>query len=330
VSAVIEARGLAVRYQVRGRDFRALEAITLSIGAGEALGVVGESGAGKSTLARALLGLVAPGSGQVLWLGQDLATLAPEARRRLRRHVSVVFQDPVASLDPRFTVAASVAEPLGVHSPTLGPAARARAVEAMLERVGLAATLGRRYPHELSGGQCQRVAIARAMITRPQLLICDEPLSALDVSVQAQIVNLLDELRREEGTALLVISHNLAVVRQLCSRLLVLYLGRVMEEGPCATLLARPGHPYTRLLLDSVPVFGAWPRRAALTAEEPASPFAPPSGCVFRNRCRHAEDACAAEVPSLEALAAGQRVACRRAAEGVASPAGGAVSPARR
>jgi oligopeptide/dipeptide ABC transporter ATP-binding protein len=187
----------------------------------------------------------------------------------------------------------------------------------LLERVGLDSGYGRRYPHELSGGQCQRVAIARAMITKPKLVVCDEPFSALDVSVQAQIVNLFAELGRETGTALLVISHNLALVRHLCSRVMVLYLGRIMELAPREAIFGAPLHPYTRLLLDAVPRLGRAPR--ALAAGESASPFAPPSGCVFRTRCRHAIARCAAERPPLESKGPARQVACFRADEGVAA-----------
>jgi oligopeptide transport system ATP-binding protein len=317
VSALLDVAGLGVRYRGDGRPFRALDRLDLSIAPGEALGIVGESGSGKSTLARAILGLAPRTEGTVRWEGEDLARLDRASLTRVRRDLTVVFQDPVASLDPRFTVGESVAEPLGVHEPMLDATARGYEVARMLERVGLAISLKDRYPHELSGGQCQRVAIARAMITRPKLLVCDEPLSALDVSVQAQIVNLFQEFRREEGTALLLISHNLAVVRRLCTRILVLYLGRTMELAPRAALYDAPLHPYTRLLLDSVPRAAA-AARAAGGAGEPASPFDPPSGCVFRTRCRHAIERCAREVPPLETSADGRAVACFRASEGVA------------
>jgi oligopeptide transport system ATP-binding protein len=319
MSALLEVDGLGVDYRAGGRRLRALDSVGFELRAGETLGVVGESGSGKSTLARAILSLVPANRGVVRWQGDDLARLDASALRQLRRHLTVVFQDPLASLDPRFTAADSVAEPLSVHEPGLEVAARRRAVDAMLERVGLARALGDRFPHELSGGQCQRVAIARAMITRPKLVVCDEPWSALDVSVQAQIVNLFQEFQREDGTALLVISHNLAVVRRLCARVLVLYLGRVMELAPRELLYGAPLHPYTRLLLDSVPVLGRSRPIAAAPAGEPGSPLAPPSGCVFRLRCRHAIERCAREVPPLTEPTAGRSVACLRAAEGVAN-----------
>jgi oligopeptide transport system ATP-binding protein len=317
VSALLEVAALEVEYRTERGRLRALAALELALAPGEALGIVGESGSGKSTLARAILGLVPIARGSVRWRGEEVGGREPAALARLRREVAVVFQDPVASLDPRFTVADSVAEPLVVHAPALAAGERQRAVGLMLERVGLAGALAKRYPHQLSGGQCQRVAIARAMITRPRLLICDEPWSALDVSVQAQILNLFREFQREDGTALLVISHNLALVRRLCARVLVLYLGRIAELAPRELLYGAPLHPYTRLLLDSVPVLGRAPRD--LEAGEPASPFAPPSGCAFRTRCRHALERCAAATPPLEAAGPERAVACFRAGEGVAA-----------
>ncbi len=313
MSALLAVEGLEVVHRTGQGPLTALAGVGFELAAGEALGIVGESGSGKSTLARAILGLVPARAGRVRWQGE---AVAGAALARLRREVAIVFQDPLASLDPRFTVEDSVAEPLAVHEPSLAGPARRRAVASILERVGLgAAFLGRR-PHELSGGQCQRVAIARALVTRPRLVICDEPWSALDVTTQAQVAALLGELQREQGTALLVISHNLALVRRLCERVLVLYLGRIAELSPREALYAAPLHPYTRLLLDSVPVLGRAPRD--LAAGEPASPLAPPSGCAFRSRCRFAEPRCALAPPPLEAAAPGRLVACLRAGEGVA------------
>jgi oligopeptide transport system ATP-binding protein len=317
VSALLEIAALEVEYRTERGRLRALEAVGLALAPGEALGIVGESGAGKSTLARAILGLAPVTRGSIRWQGEEVTGRAPAPLARLRREVAIVFQDAVASLDPRFTVTESVAEPLAVHAPAVDAGARGRAVGQMLERVGLTGALADRYPHELSGGQCQRVAIARAMITRPRLVICDEPWSALDVSVQAQILTLFREFQREDGTALLVISHNLALVRRLCTRVLVLYLGRVAELAPRELLYGAPLHPYTRLLLDSIPVLGRAPRDVA--AGEPASPFSPPSGCAFRTRCRHAQRRCAEATPPLEWAGPERAVACWRAGEGVAS-----------
>jgi peptide/nickel transport system ATP-binding protein len=308
--------GLQVHFPIHGMLFRrgpvlrAVEGVDLEIRPGEAVGVVGESGSGKSTLARAALQLVRATGGQVAWLGRAVDDLAP-----FRRDTQLVFQDPIASLDPRMTVQEIVAEPLLVHRPDLDAQARKAAVADMLKRVGLGNNLMTRYPHELSGGQAQRVGIARAMVLRPKLLVCDEAVSALDVTVQGQIVLLLQELKRELQTAILFISHNLAVVQQLCDRVLVLYLGRMMEQGATDTLYATPAHPYTRGLLDSVPVPDPDIQPARLTrpiAGELPSPLAPPPGCVFNTRCPHVRDICRAQRPSWEATGPDQQVACHR------------------
>jgi oligopeptide transport system ATP-binding protein len=230
--------------------------------------------------------------------------------------MQIIFQDPLASLDPRMTAGEIVGEPLQVHRPGLDRAARDAAVSDALARVRLDPALATRYPHELSGGQCQRIGIARAMVLQPRLLICDEPVSALDVTVQEQIVRLLADLKRESGLAILFISHNLAVVRQLCERILVLYLGRMMELAPAAALYARPLHPYTRELLESAPIPDPDVQPARLTRTllgEPPSPLTPPSGCVYRTRCPHAIDVCRERVPEWErAGGASQWVACHR------------------
>ena len=282
---------------------RAVDGVSLELGAGEALGVVGESGSGKSTLARAALRLLEAQGGRVVWFGRAVNDLNASALKPLRRDLQVIFQDPLASLDPRMSVARIVAEPLEVHHPELDAPARQQAAAAALLRVGLGQELLHRYPHELSGGQCQRVGIARAMVLRPRALICDEPVSALDMTVQEQIVGLLMELKRDAGLSILFISHNLAVVRQLCDRILVLYLGRMMELAPAAALYGRPHHPYTRELLESAPVPDPdlQPQRLtrALHGEAP-SPLNPPSGCVYRTRCPHADERCSAERPAWE------------------------------
>ncbi len=323
--ALLRLEHLGVDYAVRGRGLglgrkavlRAVDDVSLEIQSGEALGLVGESGCGKSTLARAILQLVRPTRGTVLWLGQALESRSPRSLRAWRRELAVVFQDPFASLDPRMTVAEIVGEPLRVHRPELDRAARLRAVRDALDLVGLTADSVTRYPHEFSGGQCQRIGIARAIILRPRLLVCDEPVSALDVSIQAQIVNLLMSLKRELGMSLLFVSHNLAVVRRLCDRVIVLYLGRVMEIAPATELFAEPRHPYTQGLLEAVPIAdpGRQPARLLSTlGGEPPSPLAPPSGCVFRTRCPRAIERCAIEVPPLEAVSAAHEVACIRVA----------------
>jgi oligopeptide transport system ATP-binding protein len=297
------------------RSLRAVDGVSFDLAPGESLGIVGESGCGKSSLGRAILQLVRPTAGAVRFNGVDLCGLSAAALKPYRRDLQVVFQDPLASLNPRLTVAEIVGEPLAVHRPELDARSRQAEVERMLERVGLRAAMGSRYPNEFSGGQAQRISIARAMISRPRVLICDEPVSSLDVSIQAQICNLLRELQRETGVALVFISHDLAVVRYLCQRVLVMYLGRIMEEGPRDAFFARPLHPYSQALLAAVPV--ADPDHAGLAADlalagDPPSPANPPSGCVFRTRCRHEAAACAVTRPPLESPDGGLRVACHR------------------
>jgi len=326
---LLEVTGLRVQFPTRGTWFRpgpavrAVEGVDLTVRPGEAVGVVGESGSGKTTLARAVLRLLRPQGGRVVWLGRDMETLADGDAVSARRDVQLVFQDPLASLDPRMIVEEIVAEPLTVHRRDLDPRARRQVVAEVLMRVGLGRNLLPRYPHELSGGQAQRVGIARAMVLKPRLLVCDEAVSALDVSAQAQILALLEDLKREYGTSILFISHNLAVVRQLCDRVLVLYLGRMMEQGATETLYRTPAHPYTRALLESVPIPDpdVQPSRfvRALGGELP-SPTAPPSGCVFRTRCPHALDRCAQSAPAWEAAGPRQHVACHRWRELVESP----------
>ena len=285
------------------RVLRAVEGVSLQVAAGEALGIVGESGSGKSTLARTALRLLPPDSGQIVWLGRRVDDLSARELKPLRRDVQVIFQDPLASLDPRMTVSQIVAEPLQVHRPALGaPERQAEVIEA-LTQVRLDPALAHRYPHELSGGQCQRVGLARAMILRPRVLICDEPVSALDVTVQEEIVALLADLKRRSGLAMVLISHNLAVVRQLCERILVLYLGKMMEQGCAASVYSEPLHPYTRELLACVPIPDpeVQPGRLARALPgEPPSPLAPPSGCVYRTRCPHAIDVCREREPQWE------------------------------
>ena len=308
-AAALSVRDLSVLYRVRsGRlgapaPLAALTDVSLELRAGEALGIVGESGSGKSTLARAVLRLIPASGGRVVWMGRELASLPARELRSQRRDLQIIFQDPLGSLDPRMTVAEIVEEPLRVHERALDRAARHTALSAMLARVGLSAALAGRYPHELSGGQCQRVGIARAMILAPRLLVCDEPLSALDVPTQQQIVALLAELRRVNGLSLLFISHNLALVRQLCERALVLYLGRRMELASTAQLFESPRHPYSRELLAAIPVADPQVQPARLAhvrAGEPPSPLSPPSGCVYRTRCAQAATVCAERIPDWE------------------------------
>jgi len=322
-----------------------LHGVTFDLYPGETLGLVGESGSGKSTLARAILRLIRSSKGSVVWRGRDLMACEPAALRPLRRDLQIVFQDPLASLNPRMTVGETIAEPLRIFEPGLNAEARKARVGAMLERVGLAADMIGRYPHEFSGGQCQRIGIARAMVLGPQLLICDEPVSSLDVSIQGQIVNLLLDLQRDVGTAMLFISHNLAVVRHVSHRILVMYSGRLVEIAPRDALFATPVHPYTRALLAAVPVAppphgAAEPYRAPSVAEpqvagppiggppiddaplraaSAASPPAADFGCAFRDRCAYAVGICETAV-RLEEVAEGHWVACHRSREFTASP----------
>jgi oligopeptide/dipeptide ABC transporter ATP-binding protein len=321
---LIDVHDLKVHFSIAGsrwwaarRRLRAVDGVDLALAPGETLGVVGESGSGKSTLARAILKLVPITAGRIAVLGRDLSALSAAEMRPLRRDVQVVFQDPLASLNPRMTVGDIVSEPLWTHRPELPRAAVRAAAAEVLRRVGLTGRELNRYPHEFSGGQCQRIGIARALVLEPKVIVCDEPVSALDVSIQAQILDLLLELRRELGLALIFIAHDLAVVRRISHRVLVMYLGSVMEVAGSGELYARPLHPYTRALLSAVPLPD--PRAERLRSREilsgdPPSPIDPPSGCRFRTRCRHAIERCAAEVPLLRPLGA-TLVACHRAEE---------------
>ncbi|HUA78470.1 MAG TPA: oligopeptide/dipeptide ABC transporter ATP-binding protein [Acetobacteraceae bacterium] len=298
---------------LRGRAVPAVVDVSLSLAAGEAVGLVGESGSGKSTIGRLLLGLLAPTEGRVVFDGIEISGAPADVLRRLRRRMQLIFQDPYASLDPRRRVGAQIAEGLLIHGLASGREAEARA-RALLQEVGLPAEHAERYPQQFSGGQRQRIGIARALATGPDFLVADEPVSALDVSVQAQVLALLGDLCRRRGLTLLFISHDLPVVRHLCARVVVLYLGRVMEEGRTEDVFAGPRHPYTRALLAAAPRLdpGRRQERAPLAGELP-SPADPPSGCVFRTRCAYALPKCAEERPVLrEAGGAGHRAACIR------------------
>ncbi|MBM3573148.1 MAG: ATP-binding cassette domain-containing protein [Alphaproteobacteria bacterium] len=309
---ILSVRDLAVHFSVRTgglwggwRDLKAVDGVNFDLAAGETLGIVGESGCGKSTLGRAILRLIPTTDGRAVWLGRDLMALDDDAMRQCRRDLQIVFQDPLAALDPRMTVGDIVAEPLVTFHPEQASAECRGQVEAMLARVGLAPEMINRYPHEFSGGQCQRIGIARAMILRPKLIVCDEPVSALDVSIQAQIINLLMALQREFGLAVIFISHNLSVVRHISHRVLVLYLGRAVEIAPREALFARPRHPYTQALMAAAPIPDPRRERAKprLVLEgDPPSPLDPPSGCAFRTRCAQATDLCARLAPALDAV----------------------------
>lgn len=297
---------------------RAVDDVHFDLHHGEVLGIVGESGCGKSTLARALVGLQPVTAGGIVLGGRDVSRLDEAQWRPLRREIQLVFQDSLESLDPRFTIGQSIAEPLEWLCPELDAAARHDRVLAMLERVGLTG-MGERHPHELSGGQCQRAGIARAIVVEPRVLVCDEPVSALDAAVQTRILDLLLELRRERGLSMVFITHDLAVVRRLCDRVMVMYLGRVMEQAPCDELFAQPRHPYTRALLAAVPGARRNAGARALPGELP-NPASPPGGCVFRTRCPMADDLCAREVPFLGRVGERSHAACHYVQGGADGP----------
>jgi oligopeptide transport system ATP-binding protein len=318
---VLDVRGLSVVYRIARPGgghalLRAVDSASFTVRRGRTLGIVGESGSGKSSIARALLRLVPTAGGNAQFHGANLLKLDGSALRAARRHLQMIFQDPLASLDSRMTVEDIVGEPLRVFAPGLSRVQRRAQVLAMMERVGLAAEHLTRFPHEFSGGQAQRIGIARALILEPDLVVCDEPLSALDVSIKSQISNLLKDLQQQLGLALLFISHDLAAVRFSCDEVLVLYLGRVMEIAPRDALFARPRHPYTRALLDAVPIpdpVAARARRATVLQGELPSPLTPPSGCVFRTRCPIAEERCARAAPAARRIG-DSVVACHLAA----------------
>lgn len=316
---LLEVRDLKVHFAARGKDkdasVKAVDGVSLTVGAGEVVGLVGESGSGKSTLGRAILRLIEPTAGSVQFEGTELTTLSQKALKAMRSRMQIIFQDPYASLNPRMSVGQIIGEALYLHGIGSGQD-RAERVGDILEKVGLHRSAAARFPHEFSGGQRQRIGIARALAVNPRFILADEPVSALDVSIQAQIINLLQDLRTELGLSLLFIGHDLSVIEYLCDRVVVLYLGRVMEVGTAAELYREPRHPYTRALLDAAPVIDPSKRRdrIALKGDLP-SPVDPPSGCVFRTRCPFAGPECAASVPELEAYSATHSVACIRASE---------------
>jgi peptide/nickel transport system ATP-binding protein/oligopeptide transport system ATP-binding protein len=321
MSPLLEVRDLVKHFTIRRGMFgppstvHALDGVSLTVEAGEMVALVGESGSGKTTLARCILGLASPTSGSILLRGEDVTASRGAALRDFRRHVQPVFQDPYASLDPRWPIARTIREPLDAYGVGT-PADRDARVTDLLERVGLPSRLASRRPHELSGGQRQRVGIAAALALGPDLIVADEPVSALDVSVQAQILNLLAELHRDLGIAIILITHNLAVVEHVCDRAVVLYLGRVAEEGPVSELFGDPEHPYTQALMASIPYPDPTrPLVPSLARGEVPSPIDPPAGCRFHPRCLYVTDRCRVEEPALSVFGRGHRAACHVAQE---------------
>jgi len=308
---LLSVRNLTVEYAVGGKSLFAVSDVSLQVERGETLGLVGESGCGKSTLGRAVLQLRRPTEGKVTFDGTELTRLDGEAMRLMRRRLQLIFQDPIASLNPRRCVGDIVAEPL-IIAGVADRHERERRVREVLTAVGLDADLvAGRLPHEFSGGQCQRISIARALILEPEFVVCDEPVSALDVSIRAQILNLLEEMKRRYGLTLLFIAHDLAVVKAVSDRIAVMYLGRLCEVGPTEALFAHPAHPYTALLLEAIPVPDPTVKPATnLAVGEPPSPLAPPSGCRFRTRCPRADKMCAEIVPELREIGGGRAAAC--------------------
>jgi peptide/nickel transport system ATP-binding protein len=308
---LLTVENLVVEYSAGGRTVHAVSDVSLQVARGETLGLVGESGCGKSTLGRAVLQLRRPVSGRVVFDGHDLVAMSGKPLRRMRRRVQLIFQDPIASLNPRRRIGDIVAEPL-VIAGINDRAERERRVREVLSAVGLDPDLVMgRLPNEFSGGQCQRVSIARALVLNPEFIICDEPVSALDVSIRAQILNLLEEMKARYGLTLLFIAHDLAVVKAMSDRIAVMYLGRLCEVGPSEQLFARPAHPYTALLIEAIPHPDPDVRPSmSVPIGEPPSPISPPSGCRFRTRCPKADRRCVEEVPELRVIAPDQLVAC--------------------
>jgi oligopeptide transport system ATP-binding protein len=315
---LLEVTGLKVHFPVNAGPFtrtkdcvRAVDGVSFTIAPGETVGLVGESGCGKTTLGRAVVRLVEPTDGQIVFEGEDLARLSGSALRWQRRKFQMIFQDPYGSLNPRATVGNIIGEALDIHRLAPNAAARRQRVESLLQDVGLDSSHAQRYPHEFSGGQRQRIGIARALAVEPKLIVCDEPVSALDVSVQAQIVNLLRDLQQEHGIAYLFVAHDLAVVRHLSRRILVMYLGRIVEAGEARTTCRSPKHPYTQALLSAVPVVDpdSKRQRIILVGDVP-SPIHPPGGCPFHPRCPVAEARCKTDVPALREIGRGHWVAC--------------------
>jgi oligopeptide/dipeptide ABC transporter ATP-binding protein len=321
---LLSVRDLTKQFPTRNGLVKAVDGVSFDVRRGRIVGLVGESGSGKTTVGRCVLRLVEPSSGQVRFDGADILALSDRDLRTWRRRAQIIFQDPYSSLNPRLRVEDIIGEALDTHGLSQGPARRARIGE-LLARVGLDPEHGRRFPHEFSGGQRQRIGIARALAVEPDFIVADEPVSALDVSVQAQVLNLIQDLQQAFGLTMLFIAHDLSVVEYLCDDVVVMYLGRVMERGPSRQVYSNPRHPYTRALLSAAPVPDprAARNRIVLQGDIP-SPLDPPSGCVFRTRCPVAVDACAHAAPALDHVGGDQHVACIRHADPAVAGAAGA------
>ncbi|MVA71715.1 ATP-binding cassette domain-containing protein [Agrobacterium vitis] len=310
---LLSVRNLSTQYAGARGTVRAVDDVSLEIEAGETVALVGESGCGKSSLGKSLMRLVEPSSGQITFQGGDVTAMSPRDLRGIRRRIQMIFQDPFASLNPRQTIRTILTTPLKVHG--IGDGKRRREiVEAIIEQVGLPADSLDRYPHEFSGGQRQRIDIARAIILEPELVVCDEPVSALDLSIQAQILNLLVELKQRLSLSYLFVSHDLSVVRYFSDRVLVMYLGKIVESAPTADLWANPRHPYTRALLAAVPDPARRKQAAPISGDLP-SPHNPPSGCRFHTRCPLATDLCREQAPDYQLFGQSHAVACHHANE---------------
>ena len=319
---ILEVKNLKVSFDIasegdmpwtKAKKLQAVNNISFSLNAGETLGVVGESGCGKSTLARAIVKMVPAESGEVVWLGQDLLELSNSETRPYRKQIQMIFQDPLASLNPRMNIGEIIAEPLRTHYPKTPESDVQARVSDVMDKVGLHDNLMNRYPHEFSGGQCQRIGIARALILKPKLVICDEPVSALDVSIQAQVVNLLMDLQEEMDLALIFIAHDLSVVKHISTKIMVLYLGNMVELANSDDIYKSPSHPYTQALISAVPIPDPSVEKnkdLILIEGDLPSPINPPSGCVFRTRCQKAQEVCANEMPEFKSKGQDHSVAC--------------------
>ena len=320
--AILQVENLKVNFDVstegdmpwtKRKKLKAVDDVSFNLQPGETLGIVGESGCGKSTLARAIIRMVPAESGKALWLDNDLLTLDKIAMRKHRKEIQMIFQDPLASLNPRMNIGEIIAEPLKTHYPKTSKEDIKSRVQDVMDKVGLLHNLVNRYPHEFSGGQCQRIGIARALILKPKLIICDEPVSALDVSIQAQVINLLMELQSEMDLTLIFIAHDLSIVKHISNKIMVLYLGNMVEMANNIDIYAHPRHPYTQALISAVPIPDPKiekNKELILIEGDLPSPINPPSGCVFRTRCLKAQDICAKEKPTMNTFNDNHMVAC--------------------